>query len=57
MFDIITPEELWKLKPHILKRIDFIELLLDYGIEVADAYGRYNPDKFSGVWARLNEKD
>ena len=36
MFDIITPEELWKLKPHILKRIDFVELLLDYGIEVSD---------------------
>jgi hypothetical protein len=25
-------------------------------IEVADAYGRYNPDKFRGVWAKLNEK-
>jgi hypothetical protein len=24
--------------------------------EVVDAYGRYNPDKFRGVWAELNEK-
>lgn len=25
-------------------------------IDVADAYGRYNPDKFRGVWEKLNEK-
>jgi hypothetical protein len=24
------------------------------GIEVADLYGRYNPDKFRGVWEKLN---
>jgi|2_EtaG_2_1085320.scaffolds.fasta_scaffold00953_17 hypothetical protein len=36
MFDVITPEELWKLKDHILERLNFVELLLDYGIEVSD---------------------
>jgi len=36
MFDVVTPEELWKLKPHVLEKIDFAELLLDYGIEVSD---------------------
>ncbi len=24
------------------------------GREVADLYGRYNPDKFRGVWEKLN---
>jgi len=26
-------------------------------IDVADAYGRYNPDKFRGVWEKLNKKN
>jgi hypothetical protein len=44
--------------------VNFLEAMVDMSqevrsaaIEVADAYGRYNPDKFRGVWAKLNEKN
>jgi hypothetical protein len=36
MFDVITIDELWELKDLILERVDFVEILLDYGIEVSD---------------------
>lgn len=36
MFNMITPEELWELKDLILERLDFVDVLLDYGIEVSD---------------------
>lgn len=44
MFDVITPEELWQIKSHILERLDFIDLLLDYGIEVSEE--SYNSFKY-----------
>ena len=37
--------------------VDISEDVRSAAIEVADAYGRYNPDKFRGVWAKLNEKN
>ena len=44
--------------------VDFLEGMVDMpkevrsaAIEVADAYGRYNTDKFHGVWEKLNEKN
>jgi len=43
--------------------VSFLETIMDLseevrnvGKEVADLYGRYNPDKFRGVWEKLNEK-
>ena len=42
--------------------VNFLEAMVDIpgevrsaAIEVADAYGRYNPDKFREVWAKLNK--
>ena len=44
--------------------VNFLEAMVDMpgdvrsvAIEVADAYGRYNPDKFREVWAKLSEKN
>jgi hypothetical protein len=42
--------------------VDFLEKMAGRGREirsaareVADAYGRYSPDKFRGVWEKLNK--
>jgi len=40
----------------LMTTVDMADDVRKVGIEVADAYGRYNPDKFSGVWVKLNEK-
>ena len=37
--------------------VDMTEDVRSVAIEVADVYGRFNPDKFRGVWAKLNEKN
>jgi hypothetical protein len=38
-----------------LERIDSLsENVRSTGKEVADLYGRYNPEKFRGVWEKLN---
>ncbi|HUV40979.1 MAG TPA: hypothetical protein VMW23_04235, partial [Sedimentisphaerales bacterium] len=43
--------------------VDFLGAMVDMpedvrsaAIEVADAYGRYNPDKFRGVWEKLDKR-
>jgi hypothetical protein len=33
--------------------VDLPEDVRSVAIEVADLYGRYNPDKFRGVWEKL----
>jgi len=37
------------------KMVNMPKEVRSVAIEVADAYGRYNPDKFRGVWEKLNE--
>jgi len=41
----------------LVAMVDMPEDVRSAAIEVADAYGRYNPDKFHGVWTKLNKKD
>jgi hypothetical protein len=36
--------------------VDLSEEVRNVGKEVVDLYGRYNPDKFRGVWEKLNVK-
>ena len=40
----------------LAEMVDMPEDVRGVAIEVADIYGRFNPDKFRGVWAKLNEK-
>jgi len=41
----------------LVAMVDMPQEVRSAAIEVADAYGRYNPDEFRGVWAKLNEKN
>jgi hypothetical protein len=43
------------IQDHLIKFLeDLPEDLRSVGREVADLYGRYDPDKFRGVWEKLN---